>query len=139
VIDPAVIGPLIGGLLAVTGAGIGVYVGQRNRRRDRTDSRYSRDATAGVADSRVALDAYISINATTLSLVASLTARLDGMQKRVDDYENKIVPALEATIAEQKATIADLLAQVTAQKENIAVLVERIDKLERELQHKESP
>lgn len=135
----------IAGLIGLAiGAG-GIFFQQRNRRTDRTETRISRDATAHVADSKNALDAWISISAANAAEIASLHTRVDRMQKKVDEYEEVIVPALEKTIAEQRitiadqeATIADLMQQTAIQRSKIVALEARIGKLETELEHKET-
>lgn len=103
---------LLAGTLGLLIGAAGLFFQQRNRRHDDTESRLSRDTAARVADSKNALDAWISISAANTSQIASLTGRLDTMQKRVEACEDVIVPGLEATVAGQKTTIAALLARI---------------------------
>lgn len=125
-VNSSAVEAVAGGSIAAAAALVGVYYTQRNRRHDRIEDRATKAAVAAVADSKNALDAWIAISAAHSAQIASLTARLDAMQERVDECENETVPSLEATIAEQKR----MLDQIEEHQKWAEQIAPRVDKLE---------
>lgn len=135
VVSSSALEAVAGGVIAAAGTVLGIYYTQRNRRHDRVEDRATRAAQAAVADSKNALDAWIAISAAHSAQIASLTARCDVIQARVDECENVTVPALEATIAEQKA----MLAQLEEHQRWAAEITPRVDRLELDQHQQKDP
>lgn len=117
--------------LEALGAAVAVVLGvvittvfqQRNRKSDKREAREVTSLSARQADTEAALKAWDQINKFQADQIADLQAQVVELRKRVDTYEDALIPSLQKTITEKQGTI-------NAQQTTIASLLKQIGEMQ---------